>query len=65
MYGKTFLFDLKSLNNANETFDLLFDIYILCLLSAAELTCEFVSHSVDDLNSFFVECLRLYQAVSN
>lgn len=31
----------------------------------ADLTCQFVSHSVDDLNGFLVECFRLYQTVSN
>lgn len=32
---------------------------------AAELTCEFVSHSVDNLNGFLVERLRLDQTISN
>lgn len=29
------------------------------------LTCEFVPHSVDNLNSLLVQCLRLYQAISD
>lgn len=32
---------------------------------AAELTCEFVSNSVDNLNGFLVERLRLDQTISN
>lgn len=34
-------------------------------LPGAKRTCEFVPHSVDDLNGFLVERLRLDQAVSD
>lgn len=28
-------------------------------------TCKFISHSVDNLNGFLIECLRLHQTISN
>lgn len=34
-------------------------------LTAAELTCKFVPNSVDNLDSFFVESLRLHQTIPN
>lgn len=30
-----------------------------------ELTCQFVSHPVDDLNGFFIQCLGLHKAITN
>lgn len=39
--------------------------YIQCLIVGKVSTCKFVPDPVDNLNSFLVECLRLYQPVSN